>query len=89
MPGVHGTDITHYCNRDIEGMIDEQSSTIDPVMRKKLVQALDIRLQQDVARVVLYQGLSTTCRHPYVKGYVSPTNSIYTHHRMEDVWMDK
>jgi len=80
---------THYCNREIEGMIDAQSATIDPVKRKKLVNELDLRLQQDVARVVLYQGLSSACWQPYVKGYVRPTNGNYSHHRMEHVWMDK
>jgi peptide/nickel transport system substrate-binding protein len=80
---------THYCNREIEEKIDEQSSTIDPVIRKKLVQALDLRLQQEGARVVLYQGLSTACWHSYVKGYVRPANGNYTHHRMENVWLDK
>ena len=80
---------THYCNPEIEAKIDEQSATIDPVKRKKLVQALDLRLQQDVARVVLYQGLSSACWQPYVKGYVRPTNGNYTHHRMEDTWLDR
>ena len=80
---------SHYCNPEIEAKIDEQSATIDQVKRKKLVHALDLRLQQDVARVVLYQGLSTACWHSYVKGYVRPTNGNYTHHRMEDVWLDR
>jgi peptide/nickel transport system substrate-binding protein len=80
---------THYCTPEIEAKIDEQSSTIDPVLRKKLVQALDLRLQQEGARVVLYQGLSSACWHSYVKGYVRPANGNYTHHRMEDVWLEK
>ena len=80
---------TKYCDREVEAKIDAQSSTIDPVKRKKLVQEIELKLQQDVARVALYQGLSTACRHPYVKGHVRPTNGSYTHHRMEDVWIDK
>ena len=80
---------THYCSREIEAMIDEQSATVDPVARKKLVQAIDLRLQQEGARVVLYQGLSSACWQSYVKGYSRPTNGNYTHHRMDDVWMDK
>ena len=80
---------TKYCNREVEAKIDEQSATLDPVKRKKLVQELDLKLQQDVARAVLYQGVSTACWQPYVKGYVRPTNGNYTHHRMEDVWIDK
>ena len=78
-----------YCNREVEAKIDEQSSTLDPVKRKQLVQALDIFLQQEVARAAVYHSTSTACWHSYVKGYVRSKNGIYTHHRMEDVWLDK
>ena len=80
---------TKYCNRDVEAKIEEQSSTVDPLKRKKLVQALDLKLQQDVARAALYQTLSSGCWQPYVKGYLRAGNGIYTHYRMEDVWLDK
>ena len=80
---------THYCNREVEAKIDEQSATIDPVKRKRLVQAIDLMLLQDVARAALYQSVSRVCWHPQVKGLVVAANSIYTHHRMEDVWLDK
>ena len=80
---------TKHCNREIEAKIDEQSKTVDPVMRKALAQTIDLMLQQDVARVALYQNMNTACWHPYVKGYVRATNGIYTHNRMEDVWLDK
>ena len=46
-------------------------------------------LQQEVARAVLYQAVSTICWHPYVKGYVRASNGNYTHHRMEDAWLNK
>ncbi len=78
-----------YCNREVEAKIDEQSSTLDPVKRKQMVQALDLLLQQETARVAVYHSTSSACWHPYVKGYLRSTNGIYTHHRMEDVWMDK
>ncbi len=78
-----------YCDRAVEAKIDEQSATVDPVKRKKLVQELDLKLQQDIARPILYQQLSTACRQPYVKGYVQSFNGIYTHNRLEDAWMDK
>ena len=80
---------TKYCNREVEAKIDEQSATVDPVKRKKLAQALDLQLQNEVARVAVYNSTSAACWHPYVKGYVRSINGIYTHHRMEDVWMDK
>ncbi|MFH1604505.1 MAG: peptide ABC transporter substrate-binding protein, partial [Pseudomonadota bacterium] len=78
-----------YCNREVEATIDEQSATVDPVNRKRLVQALDLKLQQEVARAALYQAVNTSCWYPFVKGYVRASNGIYTHNRMEDVWLDK
>jgi peptide/nickel transport system substrate-binding protein len=80
---------TKYCNAQVEAKIDEQSSTVDPAKRKQLVHALDLMLQQDVARAAVYHSTSSACWQPYVKGYVRSTNGIYTHHRMEDVWLDK
>jgi peptide/nickel transport system substrate-binding protein len=78
-----------YCNRDVEAKIDEQSATLDPAKRKQLVQALDMLLLTQTARVAVYQSTSSACWHPYVKGYLRSLNGIYTHHRMEDVWLDK
>jgi peptide/nickel transport system substrate-binding protein len=80
---------TKYCHPEVEAKIDEQSATIDPVKRKQLVNALDVMLQQDVARAAVYHSTSSACWQPYVKGYLRSVNGIYTHHRMEDVWLDK
>jgi peptide/nickel transport system substrate-binding protein len=78
-----------YCSAEVEAKIDEQSATVDPVKRKQLVQALDLKLQQEQARLAVYHSTSSACWHSYVKGYLRAKNGIYTHHRMEDVWMDK
>jgi ABC-type transport system substrate-binding protein len=78
-----------YCNREVEAKIDEQSATVDPVKRKQLVQALDLQLLQEHARLAVYHSTSAACWLPHVKGYLRSKNGIYTHHRMEDVWMDK
>jgi peptide/nickel transport system substrate-binding protein len=78
-----------YCNREIEAKIDEQSATVDPVKRKQLVQAIDRQLLLEHARLAVYHSTSSTCWHPHVKGYLRSKNGIYTHHRMEDVWLDK
>jgi peptide/nickel transport system substrate-binding protein len=80
---------TKYCHPEMEAKIDEQSATLDQAKRKQLVQAIDLKLNQDVARAAVYHSTSTACWHPYVKGYVRSLNGIYTHHRMEDVWLDK
>jgi peptide/nickel transport system substrate-binding protein len=78
-----------YCSKEVEAKIDEQSQTLDPAKRRQLVNALDLLLQQETARVAVYHSTSSACWHPYVKGYLRSKNGIYTHHRMEDVWMDK
>jgi len=78
-----------YCNREVEAKIDEQSQTTDPAKRKQLVQALDLFLQQETAQVAVYHSTSSACWQPNVKGYLRSINGIYTHHRMEDVWLDK
>jgi len=78
-----------YCNREIEAKFDEQSTTLDTAKRKQLVNSIDLILQQDTARVAVYHSTSSACWHPYVKGYLRSINGIYTHHRLEDVWLDK
>ena len=81
--------VSKYCNPEVDKKIDEQSATIDPVKRKKLVQELDLLLQREVARPALYQYTSATCWQPYVKGYVRSSNGLYTHNNLEDVWLDR
>jgi peptide/nickel transport system substrate-binding protein len=81
--------LTKYCNKQVDAMIDEQSATVDPVKRKALVHALDLFIQQDVARPIVHQNGTTSCRYPHVKGYLWGSNSNHTHNRMEDLWLDK
>ena len=81
--------LTKYCNKQVEAMIDEQSATVDLAKRKKLVHALDLFVQQDVARPIMHQDGTSSCRYPYVKGYMWGGNSNHTHNRMEDLWLDK
>lgn len=80
---------TKYCNKEVEAKIHEQSMTVDVAKRKQLVQQLDMMLQRDAAKVILYQTLLTQCWHPHVKGIVKAANSNYTHNRMEHVWIEK
>lgn len=81
--------LTKYCNKQVDAMIEEQSAAIDPVKRKALVHALDLFVQQDVARPIMHQNASSSCRYPHVKGYIWGSNSNHTHNRMEDLWLDK
>ena len=80
---------TDFCDKKIESMIEEQSSMTDPVKRRRLVQEIDRQLQMTSARPILHGTVAGLCWHPQVKNLVRGGTSVYTHHRMEDVWVDK
>src|SRR6202166_1375389 len=80
---------TTYCNKDIEKLFDQQSQETDVAKRKKLVWEIDKKLQEDVARPIIFHGRMGTCWQPYVKGITIMVNSSYNGYRYEDVWMDK
>ncbi len=77
----------HYCNRELDARVDAQSATLDQEARRRMVQEIDIQLQRDIARVILYQSGGATCHYPHVRGMRYAANSIYNHWRMEDVWL--
>jgi peptide/nickel transport system substrate-binding protein len=80
---------THYCDPEIEKMIDQQSMESDLEKRKRLVHEIDRKLQQAVARPIMYYMRKATCTRPEVKGLTIMVNSSYNGWRMEDVWLDK
>ena len=80
---------TNYCNKDLQAQFDAQSQEKDVAKRKKLVWEIDKKLQEDVARPILYHSRQGTCWQPYVKNVTIMSNSSYNGHRYEDVWMDK
>jgi peptide/nickel transport system substrate-binding protein len=80
---------TQYCNKDLERLFDQQSAEPDLDKRKKLVWDIDRRIQEDVARPILYHAHQGTCWQPYVHGVTIMINSSYNGYRYEDVWLDK
>ena len=80
---------TQYCNAEVDKLIDQQSQELDREKRKKLVWAIEQKLNDDLARPVIYHPRDATCWHPHVKGFVQHSNSIYNNWRFEDVWLDK
>lgn len=80
---------TNYCNKEIEKLFDAQSQETDVGKRKKLVWDIDKKLQEDVARPIIFHARTGTCWKPYVKGVTVMSNSSYNGYRYEDVWMDK
>ena len=80
---------THYCNKDLEKLFDQQSQETDQAKRKKLVWEIDKKIQEDVARPILLYSHMATCWKPYVKNMTIMVNSSYNGFRYEDVWLDK
>src|SRR4030081_1440272 len=80
---------TNYCNKEIEKLFDQQSQETDIAKRKKLVWDIDKKLQEDVARPIIFHARTGTCWQPYVKGVTIMVNSSYNGYRYEDVWLDK
>jgi peptide/nickel transport system substrate-binding protein len=80
---------TKYCNKEVDALIDQQSAESDLGKRRQLVWEIDRRIQQDVARPILFYMRKATCWGPEVRGLNLQTNSIYNGWRMEDVWIDR
>jgi peptide/nickel transport system substrate-binding protein len=80
---------TQYCNKDLEKQFEAQSQETDIEKRKRMVWAIDMQLQNDVARPIIYHGRQATCWQPDVKGYAPMINSSYNGFRFEDIWLDR
>jgi peptide/nickel transport system substrate-binding protein len=81
--------ITGYCNPELEEQFKRQSMEADTEKRKKLVWAIDRKLQEDGARPIIFYYRAASCRQPYVKGLTIMVNSIYNGWRFEDLWLDR
>src|SRR6201996_7621395 len=80
---------TNYCNKDIEKLFDQQSVETDVTKRKQLVWEIDKKLQEDVARPIIFHARTGTGWQPYVNGVTVMVNSSYDGYRYENVWLDK
>jgi peptide/nickel transport system substrate-binding protein len=80
---------TKYCNADIEKLFGQQSAELNIAKRKKLVWEIDKKLQEDVARPIIFHSRTGSCWQPYVKGITIMVNSSYNGYRYEDVWLDR
>jgi peptide/nickel transport system substrate-binding protein len=78
-----------YCNPEMTKLFEEQSRQTDFEKRKHLVWEIDRKLQEDVARPIIMNGLGATCTQPHVKDLTVQSNSIYNGWRYEDVWLDR
>ena len=80
---------TGYCNPELQKLFDEQSTEAVPEKRRRLVWEIDKKLQEEVARPIIYHIRAGTCWQPQVKGITLMVNSIYNGNRFEDIWLDK
>ncbi|MGE3917605.1 MAG: ABC transporter substrate-binding protein, partial [Hyphomicrobiaceae bacterium] len=78
-----------YCNPKLDAMLQAQSAERDHEKRRKMVWEIERFLAEENVRPMLYHGRTAQCRQPYVKGHVRSDNSIYSHWRHEQVWLDK
>ena len=78
----------NYCNPEVDRLIEEQSQTLDPAKRLRLVQALDQRIQLEGARPIMGWRTFYFLHWPHVKNLVAH-QSIYNFGRMQEVWLDK
>jgi peptide/nickel transport system substrate-binding protein len=80
---------TQYCNKDLEPLFDQQSRETDFEKRRAMVWEIDRRLQEDIARPIIYHVNAATCWQPYLKGFTPMVNSVYNFPRLEKVWLDR
>jgi peptide/nickel transport system substrate-binding protein len=80
---------TQYCNKELEKLFDQQSMETNIDKRRALVWDIDKKLQEDVARPIIYHIRAGTCWQPQVKGVTVMVNSSYNGYRYEDLWLDK
>jgi len=81
--------LTNYCNKEVDALIDKQSQEVDVDKRKKIVWEIERRLAEDLARPIIDYQRSATCWQPQVKGFVLHQNSIFNDWRFDGVWLDK
>ena len=78
-----------YCNPELDKKFVEQSMMSDQEKRKKLVWEIDKKLQEDLARPIIFHTAPRPACSRYVKGVTLMVNSIYNGWRFEDAWLDK
>jgi len=80
---------TGYCDKEVDALIDRQSSEPDPEKRRQLVWEIERRLARDASRPIIFYTRAATCWRPRVKGLNLVVNSVFNGWRFEDVWLDK
>src|SRR5499427_7842411 len=80
---------TGYCDKEVDALIDRQSSEPNADRRRQLVGEIERRLARDASRPIIFYTRVATCRRPRVKGISLVVNSVFNSWRFEDVWLDR
>ena len=78
-----------YCNKEVDGLIEQQSMEGDPARRKQILWQIERKLAEEDVRPIIFYADRGSCRRPYVKNEIVNSNSIFDGARREDVWLDK
>jgi peptide/nickel transport system substrate-binding protein len=81
--------LTRYCNKEVDALIDKQSQETDVAKRKEIVWQVEEKLAEDLARPIISYERAATCWQPQLKNFTLHHNGIYNNWRFEDVWLDK
>ncbi len=79
----------NYCSPEMTRLFEAQSRETDFKKRQQMVWDIDRKLQEDIARPIIFHNMAAGCWQPHVKGVTLMVNSIYNGWRFEDVWLDK
>ncbi len=80
-----------YSNAEIDALINQQSRTLDPVERKKMINQIDKILLRDNAKLVVYHGFGARAHAIWVKDiyWGMPSNSQSTGSKYSRTWIDQ
>ena len=62
---------TGFCDKQVDSLIDRQSSEADPEKRRELVWEIERTLARDASRPIIFYTRAATCWHPRVRGLFS------------------
>ncbi|MBI4083203.1 MAG: ABC transporter substrate-binding protein [Candidatus Lambdaproteobacteria bacterium] len=79
---------TDYCNPELVKQVDAQSAELDIGKRKRIVNEIDIQLQQEGARPYLANQFDYYAHQAFVKNWI-PHHVQFNGWRLTEVWLDK
>ena len=80
---------TGFCDKEVDALIDRQSTEPNAEKRQQLVWEIERRLARYASRPIIFYTRGATCWRPRVKGLNLVVNSVFNSWRFEDVWLDR